>query len=144
MTALEREKMELTIDERENTPVCKRFFSFLIRNKRDKNIKVLHQGDVISFTGRNYGSVGYQYQVEFNRDAFKEDIQTRDLYKHREEDYVYDKHTGTIRFIRPCGGDEMEVTYRLTAIKKGVYEIREITDFRGDIESEIVHKIRVK
>lgn len=106
--------------------------------------KVIHLGDTLSFSGKSYGSVGYQYYLEFDNTAFKMETQVKDLYKPREEDFVIDRRTGERKFIRPAGGDECAITYTLTATKKGVYQIREIAAFRGDIESEKIHRIKVK
>ena len=72
------------------------------------------------------------------------ETQVKDLYKPRKEDFVIDEHSGGCRFRRPCGGDESAITYTLTATKTGVYQIHEIAAFRGDIESEKIHRIKVK
>ena len=106
--------------------------------------RVLHLGDVLCFLGKSHSSVGYQYYLEFDTDAFKMETQVKDLYKPREEDFVIDKHTGEQRFRRPCGGDKSAITYTLTATKTGVYQIREIVAFRGDIESEKIYRVKVK
>jgi len=107
-------------------------------------IKVMHTGDVMSFTGKVYGSVGYQYRVEFDKSAFSEEIQSKELYKPRLSDYHKDEKTGEMIFRRPCGSDKMDVTHILTAKRKGMYEIVEIVEFRGDVESQKVHRVLVK
>jgi len=105
---------------------------------------VLHVGDVMSFTRTVYGSVGYQYIIEFDKSAFSEEIQCKDLYRPHPSDYHKDEKTGEMVFIRPCGSDKMDVTHILTAQKKGKYEIVEIVEFRGDVESRKVHRVIVK
>lgn len=106
--------------------------------------RVLHVGDVMSFTRTVYGSVGYQYIIEFDKSAFSEEIQCKDLYRPHPSDYHKDEKTGEMVFIRPCGSDKMDVTHILTAQKKGKYEIVEIVEFRGDVESRKVHRVIVK
>lgn len=105
--------------------------------------KVIHLGGALHFSGKSYSSVGYQYYLEFDNTAFKMETQVKDLYKPREDDFVIDGRTGERKFRRPCGGDEKKVTYTLIATKTGVYQIREIVAFRGEIKSEKIHKIKV-
>lgn len=119
-------------------------FALHVKKKDVETIEVLHIGDIVSFTGRKYASVGYQYYLEFDNTAFKMETQVKDLYKPKKEDFVIDGHGGECGFRRPCGGDEMEVTYNLTAVKRGVFEIHEIVEFRDVVESEKIHRIKVK
>lgn len=121
-----------------------------VENKDEKKIvetevrnKVIHLGDTLHFSGKSHGSVGYQYYLEFDNTAFKMETQAKYLYKPREEDFFIDGRTGERKFRRPCGGDEKKVTYTLTAIKNGAYQIIEIVEFRGDIESEKIYRVKV-
>lgn len=105
---------------------------------------VIKVHDSISFKGTTYGSVGYDYKLEFDQTAFEERTTYKELYVPRKEDYYENPRTGKMEFHAPCGSDETEETHILSAQKRGLFLIREIVIFRGDIDSEQEHWVLVE
>ena len=105
---------------------------------------VIKVNESISFKGTTYGSVGYDYKLEFDQTAFEDRTTYKELYVPRKEDYYVNPRTGKVEFHAPCGSDEIEETHVLSAQKRGLFLIREIVIFRGDVDSEQEHWVLVK
>ena len=99
----------------------------------------IHFGSTLSISGINYGSVGYSFDIKFNKSAFKEIIERTDLYKHQKSDYIYNSSTNSYEYISPCGSDKTKIIHRLWTKKIRIFKIIETHYFRGDIESRTVH-----
>ena len=84
----------------------------------------------IVFSGKHWGSVGYEYKLVYEDDAFA--MRRRLVYKHPE----------MVEAELP-GGDEATLTYDLTPLERGTFVIREQSFFRGDLEEEICHRYTV-
>lgn len=87
-------------------------------------------GDKLLYSSQVFGSVGITYKLIFDDSAFE---MTEVLkYKHPEE-------------VRAgmCGADDASLLINLTCKRKGVFTVRAIHGFRGNIEKEFVHKITV-
>jgi len=97
-----------------------------------KNVDaILSRGDSITFESQVYGSVGIWYEIDYDKSAFRES---------RAFEYV-----DPLFKVNPCpGGDEQIVRVRLTALKRGLFYITEIEDFRRERTVKRIHKIRVK
>lgn len=93
--------------------------------------KVISINDEIIFESFVHGSVGIWYELDYDKEAFAEDR----TYKYVDPSFL-EKRT--------CGGDKEEVIVSLTALKKGVFRINEIENFRGNRRKIKTHKIRVK
>lgn len=96
----------------------------ILLTKRPKIIS-LNNGK-IKFKGKYWGSVGYDYRIDYPKKAF----------------HVTEKFT----YLHPqlmgngmCGGDEATVEYTLKPLKSGLYRITEETLFRGEIEKHHIH-----
>lgn len=77
---------------------------------------ILSIGDELEYRGTVYSSVGLDFELHYNKNAFS-----------LRKDY---------RYVNPDkssmpGGDEESLSYMLTARKKGCYVIREVQVFRG-------------
>ena len=59
---------------------------------------VIKVHDSISFKGTTYGSVGYDYKLEFDQTAFEERTTYKELYVPRKEDYYENPRTGKMEF----------------------------------------------
>lgn len=64
-----------------------------------KKTKIIYlQGGRLTFTGRYWGSVGYTYEIEFDKDAFN--MQSKRTYKHPE-----------MVAAHMCGGDDGTLSF---------------------------------
>lgn len=97
--------------------------------KKTKSIYL--KGGQLTFSGRYWGSVGYTYEIEFDKDAFS--MQSKQTYKHPEKVVAH-----------MCGGDDGILTFTLKPRKKGVYTVIEIFKFRGQETKRIKNTILVK
>lgn len=122
---------------------------FCGRNKsdsyNDEAAIVIPVGYTLNFVGTEDGPVGMVwYHLEYDKEAFSEEIECIDLYKPRYEDFRLDESTGRYVFCEPDGHIENKNICRLTALKEGLYTIREINEFPGKIKKEVIHNVRVK
>lgn len=95
--------------------------NLLTRNVTEQmsiSIKILRKGDVLTFSGKYHGSVGFFFRVECDECAFKVERGFRHLHPEKMEKNM-------------CGGDEAVVTYELVPLKCGISRIAVISDFRG-------------
>ena len=97
-----------------------------------KKIKIIYlQGGRLTFTGRYWGSVGYTYEIEFDKDACN--MQSKLTYNHPEEVAAH-----------MCGGDEGTLSFTIKPRKKGEFTVIEIFKFRGQETKRIINTIVVK
>lgn len=87
-------------------------------------------GGHLTFNGRVYGSVGIEYRIEYDKTAFQVE------YNH---EYVLSKEDREMNE----GADESFVTYELTPLKKGLFDIYEVEGFRCQETSRKKHTIVV-
>ena len=92
----------------------------------DYSVKI---GDTIRFEGRVHASVGFNYKLDFDTDAFDSEEEFR---------YSYPKKMAE----RLCGGDDAVRRFYLVPKKKGVFVIKEQIYFRGHLDENIV-KVKV-
>lgn len=78
----------------------------------------------IEFTGTIYGSVGWQYNIIYPKEAFK--VNKTYKYLHEMEEEL-------------PGADEALVKYILEPQKKGLFRITEEVHFRGILEESVTH-----
>lgn len=81
------------------------------------SVKTIKVGDTLTFTGTIHASVGLEYEIEYDNNAFKTVI--------NEEVLSPEK-------MNMPGADKHSVTYSLTATKAGKFNIKEYELFRGD------------
>ena len=97
-----------------------------------KKTKIIYlQGGRLTFTGRYWGSVGYTYEIEFDKDAFN--MKSKLTYNQPEEVASY-----------MCGGDEGTLSFTIKPRKKGEFTVIEIFKFRGQETKRIINTIVVK
>ena len=97
-----------------------------------KKTKIIYlQGGRLTFTGRYWGSVGYTYEIEFDKDAFN--MQSKRTYKHPE-----------MVAAHMCGGDDGTLSFTIKPRKKGEFTVIEIFKFRGQETKRIINTIVVK
>ena len=87
-------------------------------------------GGHLTFNGRVYGSVGIEYRIEYDKTAFQVE------YNH---EYVLSKEDREMNE----GADESFVTYVLTPLKKGLFDIYEVEGFRCKETARKEHTIVV-
>ena len=87
-------------------------------------------GEHLTFKGRVYGSVGIEYRIEYDKTAFQVQYNC---------EYVYSKEDRGML----DGADESFVTYALTPLKKGQFEIYEVEGLRGQETARNKHTIIV-
>lgn len=98
----------------------------------DKNVTIkVNVESIFTYSHSIYGSVGYTYRVEYDKDAF-ELVST----------IVYDSPADMEAGMD--GADSAIKTVKFTSLKKGVYIIKVFNEFRGDVESTRIYKIIVK
>ena len=85
----------------------------------------------ISFVGRYWGSVGYTYEIEYDKEVFN--AQSKRNFKHPEKVAAH-----------LCGGDDGTLTFTLKPKKKGEFTVIEIYKFRGQETKRILNTIIVK
>ena len=93
------------------------------------SIKILHKGDVLTFSGKYHGSVGFFFRVECDECAFKVERGFR---------YLHPEKVETM-----CGADEAVVTYELVPLKCGISRIAVISDFQGKFIQRVTHTVIV-
>ena len=97
-----------------------------------KKTKIIYlQGGRLTFTGRYWVSVGYTYEIEFDKDAFN--MQSKRTYKHPE-----------MVAAHMCGGDDGTLSFTIKPRKKGEFTVIEIFKFRGQETKRIINTIVVK
>ena len=96
-----------------------------------KNKTIYLKGGQLTFAGRYWGSVGYTYEIEFDKDAFS--MQSKQTYKHPE-----------MVAAHMCGGDDGTLSFSLKPRKKGEFTVIEIFKFRGQETKRIKTTIVVK
>lgn len=69
-------------------------------------------GDHLTFKGRVYGSVGIEYRIEYDKTAFQVEYNCEYVYSKEDRDML-------------DGADDSTVTYELTPLKKGLFDIYE-------------------
>ena len=74
-------------------------------------------GDHLTFKGRVYGSVGIEYRIEYDKTAFQVEYNCEYVYSKEDRDML-------------DGADNSTVTYELTPLKKGLFDIYEVEGFR--------------
>lgn len=74
-------------------------------------------GDHLTFKGRVYGSVGIEYRIEYDKTAFQVEYNCEYVYSKEDRDML-------------DGADDSTVTYELTPLKKGLFDIYEVEGFR--------------
>ena len=87
-------------------------------------------GEHLTFKGRVYGSVGIEYRIEYDETAFHKEYNCEYAYSKEDRDMLE-------------GADDSTVTYELTPLKKGQFEIYEIEGFRGQETARNKHTIEV-
>lgn len=88
-------------------------------------------GDRLILSGRYHGSVGITYDVECDSTSFV----TRSDLKYKTPEKI---EAGM------CGGDDSTITYTLIPQKRGVFEIFEVSAFRGSETKRVKHIVTVK
>lgn len=97
-----------------------------------KKTKIIYlKGGRLTFTGRYWGSVGYTYEIEFDKDTFN--MQSKRTYKHPE-----------MVAVHMCGGDDGSLTFILKPRRKGEFTVIEIFKFRGQETKRVKNTIVVK
>ena len=87
-------------------------------------------GDHLTFKSRVYGSVGIEYRIEYDKTAFQ--VEYNHEYALSKEDREMNE-----------GADESFVTYVLTPLKKGLFDIYEVEGFRCQETARKKHTIVV-
>ena len=105
-----------------------------------KKIKI-HIGKTFRFHGKQYCSVGYFYKLKYDEKAFDTDRYCHELYKPRSEDYQFNPRTGKKEYRAPCGSDENEIGYVLTARRFGIFKVEETQLFQKQTEWHVCHYI---
>lgn len=105
-----------------------------------KKIKI-HIGRIFGFHGKQYNSVGYFYKLKYDEKAFDANYYCHELYKPRMEDYHLNPRTGKKEYRAPCGSDEKEISYMLTARRFGIFKVEETQLFQKQTESHVCHYI---
>ena len=94
----------------------------------------IHIGKIFRFHGKQYTSVGYFYKLKYNEKAFDANYYYHELYKPRMEDYHLNPKTGKKEYRAPCGSDEKEICYVLTARRFGIFKVEETQLFQKQTE----------
>ena len=105
-----------------------------------KKIKI-HIGRIFRFHGKQYNSVGYFSKLKYDEKAFDANYYCHELYKPRMEDYHLNPRTGKKEYRAPCGSDEKEISYMLTARRFGIFKVEETQLFQKQTESHVCHYI---
>lgn len=92
-------------------------------------MKILHKGDVLTISGKYYGSVGIFFRLECNECVFKVERSFRYLHPEKVE--------------KMCGADEGVVTYKLVPLKCGLSYITVIEKFHGKITKRVKQMVIV-
>lgn len=87
-------------------------------------------GDHLTFKGRVYGSVGIEYRIEYDKTAFQVEYNYKLVHSEKERRTL-------------CGADDSTVTYELTPLKKGLFDIYEVEGFRCQETARKKHTIVV-
>lgn len=87
-------------------------------------------GDHLTFKGRVYGSVGIEYRIEYDKTAFQVEYNCEYVYSKEDRDML-------------DGADDSTVTYELTPLKKGLFDIYEVEGFRCQETARKKHTIVV-
>ena len=103
----------------------KTFFRFLF----GKGVSQYKLGDTIQFKGSYHASVGLDYYLEYDKSAFS--ITETSNYENPSRSHM-------------PGGDRKEVTYTLSCLKTGNFQIKEIESFRGNENVIAEHLIHVR
>ena len=86
--------------------------------------------ETFSYSYNIHGSVGYDYDIEYNKSAF--DVETTIAYDDPEA-----VEAGM------CGGDSAIKTCVFRPKKRGTFTIKVIHQFRGNTEDVITYNVRV-
>ena len=100
-----------------------------ISKKVTQTIKL--DGEHLTFKGEVHVSVGKEYRIEYDKTAFRVEYSCK--YLHPLE---------SVRKMVP-GGDGKIVTYEVTPLRKGRFEIYEVEGFRDHETSRTEHTIVV-
>jgi hypothetical protein len=84
----------------------------------------------LTFKGRVYGSVGIEYRIEYDKTAFRMEYNYKYVHSKEDRDML-------------DGADDSTVTYELTPLKKGQFDIYEVEGFRGQETARKKHTIVV-
>ena len=87
-------------------------------------------GDHLTFKGRVYGSVGIEYRIVYDKSAFQVESNCEYVYSKEDRDML-------------DGADDSTVTYELTPLKKGLFDIYEVEGFRCQETARKKHTIVV-
>lgn len=87
-------------------------------------------GEHLTFKGRVHGSVGIEYRIEYDKTAFQVEYNCEYVYSKEDRDMLE-------------GADDSTVTYGLTPLKKGQFEIYEVEELRGQETARNMHTIVV-
>ena len=86
--------------------------------------------DHLTFKGRVHGSVGIEYRIEYDKTAFQVEYNYKFVHSEKERRTL-------------CGADDSTVTYELTPLKKGLFDIYEVEGFRCQETARKKHTIVV-
>lgn len=100
-----------------------------ILGEEDSKI-IIPLGFKIQYSHSVHGSVGYDYNVEYDKKAFN-----------LSENMKYKSPDAVAKGM--CGGDEAILTSTLTPMQKGRFKIKIIHTFRGNQEHVITHEITI-
>lgn len=112
----------------------------VISETEDQSTKILGDEDskiivplgcVIKYSHSVHGSVGYGYEVEYDKRAFT-----------LSENLKYKNPDAVAKGM--CGGDEAILTSILTPKQKGRFTVKVIHTFRGSQERVIIYDITIK
>lgn len=97
--------------------------------KEHDSIYIIKLGDVMQYSHSIYPSVGFDYSMVYDENAFK-------LSYDIKYDDGYDPNND--------GGDSANKTYTLKSLKKGFFKVKVIHLYRGATKRIITYKIIVK
>lgn len=97
----------------------------------------------ILLSGERYGSVGIWTDLSYDKSAFTCYMKRFYGYMPHSEDFRLIPETGQTEYIPPCGSDEERIEFHLTPLKRGIFKIRKIKKFRGNIEKKDIHYVFV-
>ena len=101
----------------------------------------IHIGRIFRFHCIKYNSVGYFYKLEYDQTAFDTSFYDQELYNPKMEYYHLNPRTGKKEYRAPCGSDEKEISYMLTARRFGIFKVEETQLFQKQTESHVCHYI---
>lgn len=104
--------------------------STIILGDTDSNIDIPLDSQ-IQYSHSIYSSVGYNYEIEYDKAAFVLTYKT-----------IYDDPDAVSKGM--CGGDSAILTTTLIPQKKGTHIVKVIHTFRGNVNSVITYCINVK